>query len=134
MTLALIYTMFTLYMLFIHWVADFLFQSTWMATHKSVSSKALLLHTATYTLIMATFIAPVFLYWDLVSFFHNLIIFAWSCFFFHTIQDFFTSKMTSSRFRAGKYNGLTGAFTIIGFDQFLHYVQLFLTFYFLIIN
>ena len=123
---------FILYLLLAHWVGDFLFQSTWMATNKYNSWEALLLHTATYTVIMTTFIAPIFFVWDLVTFLSNVAIFAWSCFFFHTLQDYFTSKMTHKQFERKVYNGPTGAFTIIGFDQFLHFVQLFGTFYLLI--
>ena len=120
-----------LYLLFSHWVADFLFQTTHMGTYKSKSNKVLLLHTATYTLVMflvlgvgghlcnAEFITVRFLWFFPISFVA------------HTVQDYVTSRLTSMQFAANKYNGIDGAFTIIGIDQFLHYCQIFLTYLFL---
>ena len=57
-------------------------------------------------------------------------------FVFHTLTDYFTSKIVSRKFANQEYGSPIpnfGAFTVIGFDQVLHYVQLFLTYHFLTI-
>jgi hypothetical protein len=128
--------------IFIHWVADFIFQAEEWANNKSKSLKPLLKHTATYSFI-----------WYLVMFGISVWgnhfggpsseelgwspwmgLFPLITFIFHTITDYFTSKIVSKRFENQHYGSPIpnfGAFTIIGFDQVLHYVQLFLTYYFL---
>lgn len=130
--------------IFIHWVADFIFQSEEWATNKSKSFKALVKHTATYSLV-----------WCLVLFgfsvwgnhfngpsVHELgwsswmLLFPFITFIFHTLTDYFTSKIVSRKFANQEYGSPIpnfGAFTVIGFDQVLHYVQLFLTYHFLTI-
>ena len=115
-----------LYLLFAHWVADFLCQTTYMGTMKSKSNFVLLTHTLTYTTVM--FIFSVFL---LTLSIENLFIFAAVNFVFHTAQDWVTSRLTGIQFEKKIYNGWTGGFTIIGFDQFLHYCQIFITYYLL---
>lgn len=52
----------------------------------------------------------------------------------HTATDYVTSRIVSKKFAKGHYGSAIpnfGAFTIIGFDQILHYIQLFLTYYIL---
>jgi hypothetical protein len=49
----------------------------------------------------------------------------------HTATDYVTSRIVSKKFAKGEYGSSIpnfGAFTIIGIDQVLHYVQLFLTY------
>ena len=53
-------------------------------------------------------------------------------FIFHTITDYFTSRIVSKKFEEGNVGSAPpnfGAFTIIGIDQVLHYIQLFTTYY-----
>jgi len=53
----------------------------------------------------------------------------------HTITDYFTSKITSRLYAQGKFGSTIpnlGFFSMIGFDQVLHYGQLLLTFHLLI--
>ena len=126
--------------IFIHWVADFMFQAEEWAVNKSKSFIALLKHTATYSLIW--FFGSYFLFsfpCD-ISFF-GYCVNAVKCFKFvgitfvaHTITDYFTSKIVSRKFANNEYGSSIpnlGAFTVIGFDQVLHYIQLFLTYYLL---
>lgn len=117
-----------------HFIADFIFQDEKWAINKSKNLKALLTHTAVYScmwyipgMIYAmynedTYISPHVTYFVLITF---------VC---HTITDYFTSRIVAKRF-ANQYYGSVipnfGAFTIIGIDQFLHYLQLILTFQFL---
>ena len=69
-----------------------------------------------------------------IDFNSNLIYFPFITFFFHTLTDYFTSRVVSRLFAEKKLGTSIpnlGAFSVIGFDQVLHYIQLFLTFYFL---
>lgn len=47
---------------------------------------------------------------------------------FHTTTDFFTSRLNSKLWAKGDVHNF---FVSVLFDQFLHFVQLFLTFYYL---
>lgn len=46
----------------------------------------------------------------------------------HTITDYFTSRLNSKLWSEGKVHNF---FVSVGFDQVLHYVQLFTTYYLL---
>ena len=119
-----------------HWIADFIFQNDEEAIGKSTNFKLLIRHTSKYTLISA------FLWWLLIpSQFQfpnitthieghiNIIYFMLITFTCHTITDFFTSKWTSKLWKENKRHLF---FVVVGFDQLLHFTQLFLTYYFLI--
>ena len=109
--------------LFIHWVADFLFQTDKMATGKSKNWTDLLNHTATYSLI---WFIPIFI---MIYFFHHspyLWIFPYITFICHTITDYFTSRLNSKLWKEQKVHWF---FVSVGFDQFLHYTQLLFTYY-----
>lgn len=111
---------------FIHWVADFVFQTDKMAQGKSKNWNDLLRHTWVYSMVW--FIVGNFLQifnegvffpkWFVIQFF--LITFI--C---HTIQDYFTSRLNSKLWAEKKVHWF---FVSIGFDQFLHFVQLILTY------
>lgn len=118
----------------IHWVADFVFQAEVWAENKSKELKPLLKHTYTYSAIwlivgsLAKATGAIHLEPGVLS------LFVLITFVLHTATDYFTSKIVSKRF-ANKHYGSPipnfGAFTVIGFDQVLHYTQLFLTYYLL---
>jgi len=128
--------------IFIHWVADFIFQDEEWAVNKSKSFKALIKHTYTYSLVWVyafSFFAiwgnhfggmtPKQLGWSPYMFFFPFITFV-----IHTITDYFTSKIVSKKFSNNHYGSAIpnfGAFSIIGLDQVLHYIQLFTTYYLL---
>ena len=66
-----------------------------------------------------------------VNFSIQLLYFFPITFISHTITDYFTSRIVSKRFKDGHLGSAIpnlGAFTVIGFDQVLHYIQLFTTF------
>ena len=125
----------------IHFIADFIFQAEVWATNKSKSNRALLSHTITYSVIWffgATFLfnepcdaSPIIGYCvDTIKCFK----FAGITFVSHTITDYLTSRVVSKKFANNQYGSPIpnlGAFTIIGFDQVLHYTQLFGTYYLL---
>jgi hypothetical protein len=103
------------------------FQTDWQAQNKSKNNKALLSHTWTYSLIWFTFGSfyamsdPNYVPW-------SLSLFVLITFVAHTITDYFTSRLNSKLWAKGDVHNF---FVSVGFDQVLHYVQLFGTFYLL---
>lgn len=103
-----------------HFLADFVFQSDWMALNKSHDWDALWIHIGTY---MATimgiliFTLPFPGYWPVNLFFGvNFIA--------HFVQDAITSRVSARLWQAQKRHWF---FVNIGVDQLLHYVTLFAT-------
>lgn len=126
--------------IFIHWVADFIFQAEEWATNKSKSNTALFKHVLTYSTI---WVLPACVILGNLRpsettewYVYSTLLFFTLTFLCHFITDYITSRIVSKRF-ADKYYGSPipnfGVFTVIGFDQVLHYVQLFLTYHLLTI-
>lgn len=105
--------------LIIHWLADFVIQTDWQAKNKSSNNKALLTHTFVYSLCWVLFALILFGYNPSFSCFIIITFIA------HTITDYFTSRLNSKLWKEGKVHNF---FVSVGFDQLLHYVQLFLTY------
>ncbi|MEL6974793.1 MAG: DUF3307 domain-containing protein [Bacteroidota bacterium] len=99
-----------------HWVGDYAFQTTKMATQKSAQFQWLLLHVAVYTSILFVFVLWVFpLETALLYTVVNGVL--------HLATDFITSKV------AAKYQDRPRIFyPILGFDQMVHGLCLYLTF------
>lgn len=93
-------------LLLLHFLGDFILQSEWMATNKSRDFGALFAHTMVYSMCFLPFFG-----WK----------FALVTFLFHTGIDGFTSQITSYLWNRDELHWF---FVTIGFDQFLHYVQL----------
>lgn len=109
----------------IHWVADFVLQTDKQARGKSKNWNDLLSHTASYSLV---WFIPSFV---MIYYFHYspyLWLFSFITFICHTVTDYFTSRLNSKLWARGDVHNF---FVSVGFDQVLHYVQLFLTFYYL---
>lgn len=130
MTLTVIFSI-----LFIHFFADFICQDEKWALGKSKNWSDLLSHTFTYS---SVWLGVGSLYWfmnnETNAFQLPIFYFTIITFICHTVQDYFTSKVTSKLYAEKKFGSSIpnlGFFSVIGFDQFLHYVQLFLTYYFL---
>jgi hypothetical protein len=133
MTLTIVFSI-----IFIHWVADFIFQAEEWANNKSKNNVDLYKHVITYSTIWL-FISPFLLgitrpdettQWYVYS----SILFFMITFCCHFITDYVTSRIVSHKFEKKEYGSPipnTGAFTVIGFDQVLHYIQLFGTYYLL---
>lgn len=135
MTLTIIFTI-----IIVHWIADFVFQAEDWAINKSKNIGSLVMHTATYSAMWFIPAGFLFSFPCNVSIFEicvdvpKVFAFVTVTFVAHTITDYFTSKIVSKRFADNYYGSPIpnfGAFTIIGFDQILHYVQLFLTYHLL---
>lgn len=113
--------------LFIHWVADFVCQSDWQAQNKSKRMDALLLHTLIYSFITAV-------WWlILLPSRHGVIdtigiTYTWTL-ITHTITDYFTSRLNSKLWTEKKVHWF---FVSVGFDQFIHFTTLILTYSYLI--
>ena len=119
--------------IFIHWVADFVLQTDWQAQNKSKNNYALLSHTSNYSLV---WLLPMCLVFGVMKegattkwIVWTTLYFSIITFFAHTITDYFTSRLNSKLWSEGKVHYF---FVSVGFDQVLHYGQLFLTYYFLI--
>ncbi len=123
------------FIILIHFVSDFICQDEKWALGKSKNLYDLLCHTYTYSSIWL--IPIIFLFpknWTAENYFSGSILFAFITLVSHTITDYFTSKVTSKLYAQGKFGSSIpnlGFFTMIGFDQVLHYGQLFLTFHFI---
>lgn len=105
-----------LQLLVLHFFADFIMQTNAQATGKSKRWKPLLTHTGSY--------ATIFLFgllWPLGS---SALLFAVITFVAHTATDYVTSRLSRPLFEKGDYHN---GFVVIGFDQMLHYIQLYLT-------
>ncbi len=96
--------------IWMHFVADFLFQSDWMAINKSKNFKALLIHCAAYT--------PPFLYF---SFLFSMPWFWVFVFGSHLIIDGISSKITTALYKRGERHWF---FVVIGLDQAIHMTTL----------
>lgn len=114
-----------LYPIISHWVADFVLQTSYEGNNKSKSFSALLSHTFTYATVMTLFMEVLFFtgligvhsYWALITF--------WVLMFgTHTIIDYYTSKWTSRLYADNKIRRF---FKVIGFDQVLHYITIYIS-------
>ena len=119
----LIMMSFLMLFLISHWLADFIMQTDYEATNKSFDDSMLLKHTIKYSLVMSIIIG-IFTLMTLPKILLFLII----TFLCHTVQDYYTSRLNA---RLWQENRRHDFFVSVGFDQVLHYLQLFLT-YFLI--
>lgn len=117
----------------VHWVADFILQSDEDAKGKSTHMKHLVSHTAMYSIL---WICPLLIYSTLNHLFapsvkgdfHKVFDFVIITFLLHTLTDYFTSRWCARLWINEKRHKF---FVVIGFDQMLHYAQLYLTYYFI---
>lgn len=111
-----------------HFVADFLFQNSWMAKNKSQNNFPLFVHGLTYGLVLTLI---VYSFIPTISF-TTAIEFGVVSAILHFVVDYFTSKITSWQYKKG-YMGSNaipniGFFSTIGFDQLIHNIMLFVVF------
>lgn len=98
-----------IYLLFIHWIADFVFQSDWMAKEKAKHMDALMIHCLVYGLTFSVMtLNPLY---------------GFRLFVVHVFVDFITSRINSHLYQAGKVHWF---FVSLGFDQFIHFVTILL--------
>jgi len=109
---------FFILLLFFHWLADFVAQTDRQAQGKSKDNWILSEHVFAYTCMM------------MPSFFFNDTNVAWAflwVFSTHWITDYFTSRLTKKLFKEYDYHN---GFIVVGIDQWLHVVQLYIAFRF----
>ena len=103
-----------------HWIFDFLMQTDAMATNKSKNNSALFDHVSVYSYL---WLIPIYI---LTGSFETAMQFTIITFGCHWITDYFTSRWTTKLYEEKRYRAF---FRVIGFDQLLHYFQLFITYY-----
>lgn len=115
----------------IHWFADFVLQTDKQAKGKSKNLSDLFSHTFTYSLTWLIIGNFIFIYnnFPCVVFPTIAFMFFLITFICHSITDYFTSKLNSKLWAKGDVHNF---FISVGFDQVLHYVQLFFTYWILI--
>jgi hypothetical protein len=118
-----------LFILIVHWFADFVLQTHHMSIRKSSSNYYLSLHVLVYaftTIVMWSFVFP-------FTSIHISSLGIWLSFIVifvtHWITDYFTSRLTSKLYKEERYHDF---FVVIGLDQVLHYMQLLITFNYLL--
>lgn len=109
----------------IHFFGDFILQTDWQAKNKSTNWIALLRHTVSYSTVWLLFCNG---YSVITGNYLMVALFPLITFICHTITDYFTSRWVKKSFDKQDHHY---GFVKIGFDQVLHYTQLFLTYYFL---
>jgi hypothetical protein len=107
-----------IFILLIHFLADFGLQTHQQATLKSSEEKFLFYHVGVYSLIwviaMLAYGLPI----------ENSLLFALITFCFHYITDWITSRVGKPFWNANDFHN---GFVVIGFDQLVHYIQLIMT-------
>lgn len=107
-----------MFILLIHFLADFALQTHQQATLKGIQNKFLFFHVAVYSMV----------WWlALLSYGHtglDVIYFVFLTFIFHFATDYLTSRIGKPFWES---KDLHNGFVVVGFDQILHYLQLFYT-------
>jgi hypothetical protein len=106
-----------------HWVADWVLQTTDMAMNKSKSNYWLTQHVFTYTMSMSPVALVV---WAGLGFAYWWVALLWLLFNggAHWITDYFTSRWTSKLYKEEKFYGFPAFFSVIGLDQLIHFTTL----------
>jgi uncharacterized membrane protein len=120
----------------VHFISDFILQTQDQAANKSISNKYLFKHVFNYTLF--TTISWIFLFHCVIAIPFtesipsgkiNIVLVFFITFISHFITDYITSRWSKVLWEKKSIHDF---FVVIGFDQLLHYAQLFIMYYFLI--
>lgn len=104
------------YLFFLHWIADFVCQSRWIATNKSENPLVLTLHVAIYSLILFCGLAVLDLF-DLGMLLGFVMVNA----LLHWATDLVTSQINKYFYEKEDIHKF---FCSVGFDQYIHSVCL----------
>lgn len=115
----------------IHFIADFWLQTEQQGLNKSKNISYLVNHTYIYSLcwfivgaIYAMINSETYIEWTVT-------LFVLTTFICHTATDYITSRITAKRYKSNHFYGINGFWFWISVDQFLHFLQLFSTYYLL---
>lgn len=117
--------------IFTHYVSDFIMQDEKWALGKSKNWGDLITHTVTYSMVWYPILFLLKGIGVIESVPGMISLFVIITFLAHTVTDYFTSRWVSKKFTKGYLGSAIpnfGAFSSIGFDQVLHYLQLWFTF------
>lgn len=114
-----------LFILVIHYLGDFILQSDKQAKNKYKGELDMFSHVSTYSFVWLLF--TYFMFNDIEKSFQ----FAIMTFVAHFLTDLFTSNLTKYYADKKDYHNM---FVVIGFDQILHYIQLYICIDFLFIT
>ena len=127
------------YIMVIHTIADFFFQTEEMAMNKSTSNGHLFNHVAVYVTMWVIGASTLFWFDCETSIFGKcvdaikVLKFAVITFVSHFITDYISSRISKKKFDKKEYYtripNFGGAFSVIQIDQLAHYAQLFATYY-----
>ena len=114
------YTQIFILILIVHFLADFALQTHEQATKKSSEIKWLLYHITTYTFVWSItfFILPIR---EGLYNFYGWWIFTLLIFLTHFLTDFITSRIGKPFW---KNNDFHNGFVVVGADQVVHYITL----------
>jgi hypothetical protein len=119
-----------IYLMFAHYVGDFLLQTAWMANGKSKSILPLTVHISVYTLTLILFGLPLYFIGFLSGFWSWYVAFCILNGLLHFATDFITSKISSKAYAEGNIRKF---WAVIGFDQFIHMATFWVVFLILIL-
>jgi len=108
------------YLLAVHWVADFVFQNDQMAQNKSTSNKWLSIHVGMYTAVAMLFSVSVFALGGRIMVVKVVTMWLLNA-PLHWVTDYLTSRWSSRLYKAERRHDF---FVVIGFDQLIHHVTL----------
>jgi hypothetical protein len=107
-----------IFILLIHFLADFGLQTHQQATLKSSEEKFLFYHVGVYSLIwLVAILAYGFKLYSAFTF-------SFITFVFHYMTDWITSRVGKPFWKNDDFHN---GFVVVGFDQLLHYIQLIYT-------
>ena len=121
----------TLYFLLTHFFSDFVLQTSHMALNKSTSNYYLGMHVTFYTVATIVLWWLFFLIVDIHATSLQYLLAGTAIFVMHFITDYITSRITSKYYKEKKNHEF---FVTIGFDQWLHFAQIFIVFNYIILN
>lgn len=107
-----------IYIILIHYLADFGLQTSQQAEKKSMDSLFLFYHVGVYSLTWFIATIPI-LGLEAAWMFSTITL------FFHFWTDYFTSRIGKPFWEKKDFGN---GFKTVGFDQMLHYIQLYYTF------
>ena len=120
-----------IYIILVHWICDFVFQSRLMGENKGKDNFWLTAHVSVYTFF--TILLWIFGFSLIgISIGAKTVWLAFSLVFVsHWITDYITSRLTGKFYLEKRWYSF---FNTIGFDQVLHYIQLFSVYTYIILS